>query len=85
MQWYHNNEEGRYEGTSEQFNVFVTVEPNVEHVVYIATVEPADGSGPRMFAPQAFKELEEAQEWCEEEVAQRTQNTSAQVTQAMGG
>ncbi len=85
VQWYLNDDDGRYEGKAERFNVLVTVEPNIDYVVYIAAVEPADGSGPRMFAPHAFKELEEAQAWCEETVAEQTRSTSAFVEQALPG
>jgi hypothetical protein len=72
IDWTYNNAEQVWEGKAEQYNLHVTIDPNVEHIVYLASIEPADGSVPRAFAPQAFETVDEAKEWCEQEVRNRT-------------
>jgi len=45
------------------------VQPNTEHGVYLAWVEPRERDIPLYFAPQAFADRQEAQEWCADALA----------------
>lgn len=71
--WHHDKQRHCFEGEVHKYNLHVTIEANVEFVVYIASIKPQDGEekGTRIYAPQAFKTLEEAQEWCEKEAQYR--------------
>lgn len=40
------------------------VQPNTEHGVYLAWIEPREHDIPLHFAPQAFADRQEAQKWC---------------------
>jgi hypothetical protein len=42
------------------------VQPNADHGVYLAWIEPRERDMPLYFAPQAFADRQDAQQWCEE-------------------
>jgi hypothetical protein len=65
------NIQWNYDETTWRWQAFAggceaVVQPNTEHGVYIAWVEPRERDSPLYFAPQAFAERQDAQHWCEE-------------------
>jgi len=79
IHWRNNEEKQAFEGVAQNHNLYVEVQTNIEHVVHIASVEPRDGSGPRTYAPHAFKELQDAQAWCEQEIERRSKSMQSLV------
>jgi hypothetical protein len=71
VNWHYNEEDQVWEGTTPTHTLQVTVEPNIDYVVYIASIEPMDDSMPIVYAPTAFKELEDAKAWCEQRSGER--------------
>lgn len=45
------------------------VQPNTDHGVYLAWVKPRERDIPLSLAPQAFADRQDAQDWCEEALA----------------
>jgi hypothetical protein len=66
LKWLYNQEACVWEGSNAGWHA--TVEPNLDMVIYTASIQPEDKSAPIEFAPQAFESLEEAQTWCEQAV-----------------
>jgi hypothetical protein len=64
INWAFDEATQRWSSTTEGCNAIV--QPNEDHGVYLAWVEPRERDIPLYFAPQAFADRKDAQQWCEE-------------------
>jgi hypothetical protein len=74
INWNYNEEMQVWEGQSGNWRA--TIQPDVDQTVYTATIVPPPDAKPMDIAPQAFDQLDAARQWCEEEIAQRSQYRS---------
>ncbi len=66
IDWYYNESTQRWEGEAHGCNMHVVIDFHQEYAVFLASVHLEDGEHAIHYAPQAFHERQEAQQWCEQ-------------------